>query len=91
MQKYLGRGALREMPLRREWVDEALDSADVAIVTIGRQAGEGRDRAREDFFLTKQEHDMLQMVSDAVHARGKRMAVVLSLVAMVSLRQSLPA
>ena len=78
MQKYLGRGALREMPLRREWVDEALDSADVAVVTIGRQAGEGRDRAREDFLLTEPEHDMLQMVSDAAHARGKRMVVVLN-------------
>lgn len=78
MQKYLGRGALKEMPLEREWVKEALDSADIAVVTIGRQAGEGRDRKRSDFSLTGEERDMLCAVSDEAHLRGKKMVVVLN-------------
>ena len=78
MQKYLGRGALREMPLKQEWIREAMDSADIAVVTIGRQAGEGRDRERSDFSLTVEERDMLRAVSGEAHARAMKMVVVLN-------------
>lgn len=78
MQKYLGRGALKEMPLQREWITEALDSADVALITIGRQAGEGRDRKPDDFNLTCKERQMLEQVSEEARRRRIPTVVVLN-------------
>ena len=78
MQKFLGRGALKEMPLKREWITEALDSADIALITVGRQAGEGRDRQPTDFELTREERDMLQQVSQEARMRGIQTVVVLN-------------
>lgn len=78
MQKFLGRGALKEMPLKPEWIREALDSADIALVTIGRQAGEGRDRTPSDFELTREERDMLQQVSQEARMRGIKTVAVLN-------------
>lgn len=78
MQKFLGRGALKEMPLKPEWIREALDSADIALVTVGRQAGEGRDRTPSDFELTREERDMLQQVSQEARMRGIKTVAVLN-------------
>lgn len=78
MQKFLGRGALKEMPLQREWITEALDSADVALITIGRQAGEGRDRKPCDFNLTQEERQMLEQVSEEARSRRIPTVVVLN-------------
>ena len=78
MQKFLGRGALKEMPLKPKWIREALDSADIALVTVGRQAGEGRDRTPSDFELTREERDMLQQVSQEARMRGIKTVAVLN-------------
>lgn len=78
MQKFLGRGALKEMPLKPEWIAEALDSADIALVTIGRQAGEGRDRKPDEFALTREERNMLQQVSEQARFKGKKTVAVLN-------------
>jgi beta-glucosidase len=51
---------------------------DVALVTIGRRAGEGRDRPREDFDLTAVEKTQLQDVAAAFHAQKKKLVVVLN-------------
>ena len=94
MQKFLGRGALKEMPLQKQWVEDAMDSADVAIITIGRQAGEGRDRTKDDFLLTKAEQDMLRVVSATAHQKGKKVVVVLNVsgvIETVSWRDSVDA
>jgi beta-glucosidase len=52
---------------------------DVAILTIGRQPGEGRDReANGDFTLTDKEKATLKGVYDAFHAKGKKVIVILN-------------
>jgi beta-glucosidase len=52
---------------------------DVAIVTLGRSAGEGGDRqVANDFDLTAAEQTLLQRVSTAFHAQGKKVVVVLN-------------
>ena len=57
--------------------EEAL--ADAAIITIGRQAGEGMDREiNGEFNLTKDEQDMIFRVSDAFHAKGKKVIVIIN-------------
>jgi beta-glucosidase len=52
---------------------------DLALVTIGRNSGEGRDRQREnDFELSVGEKALLQDVAKAFHARRKKVLVVLN-------------
>lgn len=52
---------------------------DVAVVVIGRNAGEAIDRKlTDDFELTETERKLLRNVSDAFHAEGKRVVVVLN-------------
>ena len=53
---------------------------DVAVVVIGRNAGEGADRKMmDDFELTAIERELLQNVSTAYHALGKKVVVVLNI------------
>jgi beta-glucosidase len=53
---------------------------DVALVTIGRNSGEGRDRKGEDDFeLTAVEKALLQDAAKAFHAQGKKVLVVLNI------------
>ena len=53
---------------------------DVAIVVIGRNAGEGTDRTlKDDFELSATERELLQNVSTAFHALCKPVIVVLNI------------
>ena len=54
--------------------------ADVAIFTIGRNAGEGRDRKVEnDFNLSDSEKQLIKTIADAFHAKNKKVVVVLNI------------
>ena len=75
----LGSPAVPEMAVSRETVATAEAGADVAVVTLSRQAGEGGDRHLEaDFLLTDSEKALLADVCDVFHASGKRVVVVLN-------------
>ena len=53
---------------------------DLALVTIGRNSGEGRDRKREDDFeLSAAEKTLLQGVATAFHSAKKKVLVVLNI------------
>ena len=56
---------------------------DLAIVTFGRANGEGADRLKEHFYLTENEAAMLKTVSEAYHKAGKKVVVILNVVAAV--------
>ncbi|WP_428329810.1 glycoside hydrolase family 3 C-terminal domain-containing protein [Mucilaginibacter sp.] len=56
------------------------DATDVAIVYIGRNAGEGNDRKMDgDYELTAQETDMINQVTEAFHAKHKPVIAVLNI------------
>ncbi|HET9826422.1 MAG TPA: glycoside hydrolase family 3 C-terminal domain-containing protein, partial [Chitinophagaceae bacterium] len=56
------------------------EQADVAIFTIGRNAGEGRDRKVEnDFDLSDTEKLVIKNIADAFHAKNKKLIVVLNI------------
>lgn len=54
--------------------------ADIAVIAIGRNAGEGKDRKLEDDFnLSDTEKALIQNVSNAFHAKNKKVVVVLNI------------
>jgi beta-glucosidase len=55
-------------------------ASDAAIIAIGRNAGEGRDRRNieGDFRLSAAEQDIIKAVTDAFHAKNKKVTVVLN-------------
>ncbi len=60
--------------------DQLAEEADLAIVTIGRNSGEGGDRVKEDdFLLSDAEQEMLRNVCEGFHAAGKKVVVVLNI------------
>ncbi len=52
---------------------------DVAIITFGRNSGEFFDRTSADFELSARERELLNKVTAAFHAQGKKVVVVLNI------------
>lgn len=71
---------IREYDLSEEVIRRKAEEADVAMVTIGRNAGEYTDRrVVDDFNLCEDERLLLEKVSDVFHRAGKRVVVILSI------------
>ena len=76
----LGDAALSEIPVERAIIDKQVAANDIAIVTIGRNAGEGGDRnVPNDFNLSEVERQLLNDVTEAFHLAGKKVVVVLNI------------
>ena len=74
-----GQPKLDEIEITQRCVEHEAPQAQAAIITIGRQAGEGLDREIEgEFNLTQAEKDMISRVSDVFHAQGKPVIVVIN-------------
>ncbi len=68
-----------EMPVEAGIVEQKAGEADVAVITIGRNSGEFKDRKVEnDFTLSATEQGLIQKVADAFHAKRKKVIVVLN-------------
>lgn len=67
-------------PALQNLIASAAESDDAAIITIGRQAGEGGDRnsGEGDYLLSAEELEMINAVSAAFHAKDKKVTVVLN-------------
>ncbi len=62
-----------------ELLREQVAGSDIALITLGRTSGEFLDRTLPDFNLTQEEQALLQRVSHAFHAAGKKVVVVLNI------------
>ena len=79
LQDAWGDQKLQEMPIGRRMIEHEVKEADVAIITLGRQAGEGVDRdAEREFFLQADEQELIKNVSEVFHAAGKPVVVVIN-------------
>lgn len=68
-----------ELALTANTIAEQVTSSDAAVITIGRNAGEGKDRKEsDDFYLSTAELKMISDVSTAFHAAKKPVIVVLN-------------
>ena len=74
-----GQPKLDEIEISERCVTHELREADAAIITIGRQAGEGVDRKIEgEFNLSQMEQVMIFRVSSQFRAAGKPVIVILN-------------
>ena len=74
-----GQPKLDEIEISERCVTHELREADAAIITIGRQAGEGVDRKIDgEFNLSQMEQDMIFRVSSQFRAAGKPVIVILN-------------
>ena len=76
----LGSPKLKEVDIPSETIRDQAKNDDVAVVVIGRNAGEGADRnVEDDFELSEVERNLICRVSRAYHAEGKKVIVILNI------------
>jgi beta-glucosidase len=77
-----------EMNMSDAQIQQAASQSAVALIAIGRNAGEGADRKPgDDYYLTEKEKSLIKKVSDAFHALKKKVVVVLNIGGVVDLMQ----
>jgi beta-glucosidase len=76
-----GSGQIAEFAVNNDLVNSMINVSDAAIITIGRNSGEGRDRSPEagDFQLSAAEKDLIKLVSTAYHSKNKKVVVILNI------------
>jgi beta-glucosidase len=76
---WFSRRKLAEIAIPEAAITNEARNNDIAVVVLGRNAGEGADRRMvDDFDLTNVERELLRNVSTAFHAAGKKVVVVLN-------------
>ena len=60
-------------------MNAAIAGSDVAIISLGRKSGEAADRSEADFYLKEGEKQLIKSVSEAYHAKGKKVVVLLDI------------
>ena len=60
-------------------MNAAIEGSDVAIISLGRKSGEAADRSEADFYLKEGEAQLMKSVSEAYHAKGKKVIVLLDI------------
>ncbi len=77
---WFSRRKLAEIAVPAAAIENGARANDLAVVVLGRNAGEGADRRQvDDFELTTVERELLRDVSTAYHAAGKKVVVVLNI------------
>lgn len=52
---------------------------DIALIVLGHVGGEGSDRTKSEFYLTEREKELVSKVTEAYHAVGKKVIVLLNI------------
>ena len=81
MALMMGSKPFEELTVNQDIINGMANVSDGALITIGRNAGEGRDRSADkgDFLLTDLEQQLVKNVSTSFHAKGKKFVVVLNI------------
>jgi beta-glucosidase len=70
---------IEERKLSPEAIAEKAKTTAIALITIGRNAGEFQDRKKEnDYYLSANELELIKNVSTAYHAAGKKVVVIIN-------------
>lgn len=76
-------------PALTSLITAAASEQEVAVISLGRQAGEGADRSsgKGDYLLGDDETALIDAVSGAFHAQGKKVVVVLNVNGVIDTAQ----
>ncbi|MVN22809.1 glycoside hydrolase family 3 C-terminal domain-containing protein [Mucilaginibacter arboris] len=81
-------GLVPEMAVSDSLINETAKKADLAIITIGRNAGEGSDRKLEtNYNLTSEEKQQFKKIADVFHAKGKKVIAVLNIGGVIDMNE----
>jgi len=69
-----------EMTINQELAETIANKADIAIITIRRNSGESVDRELDDDFnMSETEKSNIETITNAFHAKGKKVVTVLNI------------
>lgn len=77
----MGSSPIPELTINSDIAESMANVNDMALITIGRNSGEGRDRTptEGDFLLSAAEKEMIRLVTEAFHEKNKKVVVVLNI------------
>jgi beta-glucosidase len=72
---------ISELEVNNDLIGSMVNVTDAAIITIGRNAGEGSDRKPDegDFQLNSAEKNLIKMVTAVYHAKSKKVVIILNI------------
>lgn len=77
-----------EMSVSNDLIKSAATKSDMAVIAIGRNAGEGNDRKEvDDYYLSQKELQLIKSVATAFHAQNKKVVVTLNIGGVVDVMQ----
>lgn len=77
---FLGQAPIPEMDLDAAMIEGYAETTAIAFVTIGRNSGEFKDRVpQDDYYLSAGEQALIQKITTAFHAKGKKVVVLLNI------------
>ena len=79
MMRFMPAGLPAEMSFTADMLTKQAETADIAVITLGRISGEFLDRKSSDFNLSTSERQLLQQVCDVYHKAGKQVVVLLNI------------
>lgn len=76
----MGSVPIAELSINSDIINSIVNLTDAAIITIGRNSGEGYDRrdGEGDFLLAPVEKELINSVTSAFHSKGKKAIVILN-------------
>ena len=77
--KFLPQPLPAEMLFSPDELTKQAETADIAVITLGRLSGEFLDRKVADFNLSDSERKLIEQVCDVYHKAGKQVVVLLNI------------
>jgi beta-glucosidase len=76
----MGSAPISELTINSDIINSLVNTTDAAIITIGRNSGEGSDRkeGEGDFLLSAVEKDLINSVTSTYHSKGKKVVVIMN-------------
>lgn len=79
---------IAEMNVTEEQIKYAAAKSDIAVIAIGRNAGEGNDRKEaDDYYLSQKELQLIKSVAAAFHAQHKKVLVTMNIGGVIDVMQ----
>ncbi|MDT3402044.1 glycoside hydrolase family 3 C-terminal domain-containing protein [Mucilaginibacter terrae] len=77
----------KEFPVSDELINKKANECEVAVLTIGRNSGETKDRDLDyDYYLKPTELSLIERTSEAFHRQNKKLIIVLNICSPIDIK-----